>query len=67
MCICCADVSPPVLPAGELSGTTVTLLVVSGWMVTVGAVGDSRAILDTTSGGVQDLTIDHRFEDCKEE
>ncbi|CAI7766200.1 unnamed protein product, partial [Closterium sp. NIES-53] len=50
------------LPGGQPSGATATVAIVSGWTVTVAAVGDSRAILDTTGGGVTPLSLDHRFE-----
>ncbi|XP_073113791.1 probable protein phosphatase 2C 33 [Elaeis guineensis] len=52
---------------GETSGTTVTLVVVDGWTVTVASVGDSRCILDTQGGVVSLLTVDHRLEENAEE
>ncbi|GJP56295.1 hypothetical protein CLOM_g15363 [Closterium sp. NIES-68] len=52
---------------GQPSGTTATVAIVSGWTVTVAAVGDSRAILDTTGGGVTPLSLDHRFEVSEDE
>ncbi|XP_008807757.1 probable protein phosphatase 2C 33 [Phoenix dactylifera] len=52
---------------GETSGTTVTLVVVDGWRVTVASVGDSRCILDTQGGVVSLLTVDHRLEENAEE
>ena len=55
------------LSEGQESGTTVTVVIVSGWTVTVAAVGDSRAILDTVAGGVTSLSVDHRFEVNPEE
>eukprot|EP00850_Spirogloea_muscicola_P006841 SM000033S12362 [mRNA] locus=s33:434401:436794:- [translate_table: standard] len=65
--------SPPALtsrrcPAGgERSGTTATMTIVVGWVVTTAGVGDSAAILDTTGGGVTALTVDHRFDNNREE
>lgn len=41
---------------GGQSGTMCTAAVVAGWTVTVAAVGDSRAILDTAGGGVVALS-----------
>ncbi|KAJ4967716.1 hypothetical protein NE237_014417 [Protea cynaroides] len=52
---------------GETSGTTVTLVVIDGWTVTVASVGDSRCILDTHGGLVSLLTVDHRLEENSEE
>ncbi|CAI5534831.1 unnamed protein product [Closterium sp. Naga37s-1] len=52
---------------GQPSGATATVAIVSGWTVTVAAVGDSRAILDTTGGGVTPLSLDHRFEVSEDE
>lgn len=51
--------------AGDKSGTTATVVIVAGWLVTVAAVGDSRALLDT--GVVTHLSMDHRFEENKDE
>ncbi|CAI5992364.1 unnamed protein product, partial [Closterium sp. NIES-64] len=48
-------------PGGQPSGATATVAIVLGWTVTVAAVGDSRAILDTTGGGVTPLLLDHRL------
>lgn len=53
--------------AGEVSGTTATLVVVDGSTVTVGCVGDSRCILDSRDGVVSLLTVDHRLEENAEE
>ncbi|MQM15224.1 hypothetical protein Taro_048168 [Colocasia esculenta] len=58
---------PQALVAGEASGTTVTLVVVDGWTVTVASVGDSRCILDSQGGVVSLLTVDHRLEENVEE
>ncbi|CAA7388934.1 unnamed protein product [Spirodela intermedia] len=52
---------------GEASGTTVTLVVVDGWTVTVASVGDSRCILESQGGVVSLLTVDHRLEENVEE
>lgn len=52
---------------GEVSGTTVTFVVIDGWTVTVASVGDSRCILDTQGGVVSLLTVDHRLEENAEE
>lgn len=52
---------------GEMSGTTVTFVVIDGVTVTVASVGDSRCILDTQGGVVSLLTVDHRLEENLEE
>lgn len=52
---------------GETSGTTVTFVIIDGWTITVGSVGDSRCILDTQGGVVSLLTVDHRLEENVEE
>ena len=52
--------------AGQASGTTATLVIVDGWTVTVGCVGDSRCVLDA-QGVATALTIDHRLESNNEE
>eukprot|EP00250_Pteridium_aquilinum_P015460 c22592_g2_i1 orf=571-1884(-) len=52
---------------GQTSGTTVTLVVVDRWTVTVASVGDSRCILDPQGGEISTLTVDHRLEDNEEE
>lgn len=52
---------------GDTSGTTVTIVVVDGWTVTVASVGDSRCVLDSQGGVVSPLTVDHRLEDNAEE
>ncbi|KAI3810473.1 hypothetical protein L1987_20088 [Smallanthus sonchifolius] len=52
---------------GETSGTTVTFVVIDGWTITVASVGDSRCILDTQTGVVSLLTVDHRLEENVEE
>ncbi|CAN7019675.1 unnamed protein product [Brassica rapa subsp. trilocularis] len=55
------------LSGGETSGTTVTFVIIDGWTITVGSVGDSRCILDTQGGVVSLLTVDHRLEENVEE
>ncbi|KAJ6795560.1 putative protein phosphatase 2C 33 [Iris pallida] len=52
---------------GEVSGTTVTFVVIDGWTITVASVGDSRCILDLQGGVVSLLTVDHRLEENAEE
>jgi serine/threonine protein phosphatase PrpC len=51
---------------GQTSGTTATLVIVDGWTVTVGCVGDSRCVLDA-QGVATSLTIDHRLDGNDEE
>ncbi|PWA35180.1 Protein phosphatase 2C [Artemisia annua] len=53
--------------AGQLSGTTVTLVIIEGFVVTVASVGDSRCILESADGSLHYLSADHRFEDNDEE
>ncbi|GAY39499.1 hypothetical protein CUMW_044770, partial [Citrus unshiu] len=48
------------------SGTTVTLVIIEGWAITVGSVGDSRCILESAEGDIYYLSADHRLE-CNEE
>ncbi|XP_071733276.1 probable protein phosphatase 2C 12 [Rutidosis leptorrhynchoides] len=52
---------------GQLSGTTVTLVIIEGFIVTVASVGDSRCILESADGSLYYLSADHRFEDNVEE
>jgi len=52
--------------SGQTSGTTATLVIVDGWTVTVGCVGDSRCVLDA-QGVATSLTIDHRLDGNDEE
>lgn len=52
---------------GETSGTTVTIVIIDGWTITVASVGDSRCILDAQGGSVANLTVDHRLEENAEE
>ncbi|XP_010519103.1 PREDICTED: probable protein phosphatase 2C 12 [Tarenaya hassleriana] len=49
------------------SGTTVTFVIIDGWVVTVASVGDSRCILEPAEGGVYYLSADHRLEINEEE
>ena len=53
--------------AGQLSGTTVTFVIIEGFVVTVASVGDSRCILESADGSLYYLSADHRFEDNDEE
>ncbi|KAK2992269.1 hypothetical protein RJ640_020262, partial [Escallonia rubra] len=50
----------------QSSGTTVTFVIIEGWVVTVASVGDSRCILESAEGGIYYLSADHRLE-CNEE
>ncbi|XP_073020223.1 probable protein phosphatase 2C 12 isoform X1 [Primulina eburnea] len=50
----------------QTSGTTVTFVIIEGWIVTVASVGDSRAILESSEGDIYYLSADHRLE-CSEE
>ncbi|XP_059637102.1 probable protein phosphatase 2C 12 [Cornus florida] len=50
----------------QTSGTTVTFVIIEGWVVTVGSVGDSRCVLESADGGIFYLSADHRLE-CSEE
>ncbi|KAL2458942.1 putative protein phosphatase 2C 12 [Forsythia ovata] len=50
----------------QTSGTTVTFVIIDGWVVTVASVGDSRCILESAEGGIYYLSADHRLE-CNEE
>lgn len=52
---------------GQLSGTTVTFVIIEGFVVTVASVGDSRCILESADGSLYYLSADHRFEDNEEE
>ncbi|CAN1323766.1 Probable protein phosphatase 2C 12 [Linum perenne] len=51
---------------GQPSGTTVTFVIIEGWVVTVASVGDSRCILESAEGDLYYLSADHRL-DCNEE
>lgn len=50
----------------QTSGTTVTFVIIEGWIVTVASVGDSCAILESSEGEIYSLSADHRLE-CSEE
>ncbi|KAF4346489.1 hypothetical protein G4B88_020991 [Cannabis sativa] len=50
----------------HMSGTTVTFVIIEGWIVTVASVGDSRCILEAAEGSIYYLSADHRL-DCNEE
>ncbi|KAG6516507.1 hypothetical protein ZIOFF_026972 [Zingiber officinale] len=50
-----------------VSGTTVTFVIIDGWVVTVASVGDSRCVLESAEGSVYFLSTDHRLEDNEEE
>lgn len=54
------DVSEEFACKGQLAGTTVTVVLQYGWLLTVANLGDSRALLDTGSDMLQ-LTVDHRI------
>ncbi|XP_044476114.1 probable protein phosphatase 2C 12 isoform X2 [Mangifera indica] len=49
------------------SGTTVTLVIIEGWVITVASVGDSRCVLESAEGGIYYLSADHRLEFNEEE
>uniref|UniRef100_A0A0D9W5M3 protein-serine/threonine phosphatase n=1 Tax=Leersia perrieri TaxID=77586 RepID=A0A0D9W5M3_9ORYZ len=48
------------------SGTTVTLVIIDGYVVTVASVGDSRCVLEA-EGSIYNLSADHRFDASEEE
>ncbi|KAG8063145.1 hypothetical protein GUJ93_ZPchr0003g17727 [Zizania palustris] len=52
---------------GARSGTTVTFVIIDGWVVTVASVGDSRCILESAEGTVYFLSADHRLDSNEEE
>ncbi|KAK8926035.1 putative protein phosphatase 2C 12 [Platanthera zijinensis] len=52
---------------GEPSGTTVTFVIIDGWVVTVASVGDSSCILESAEGSLYLLSADHRLDGNKEE
>ena len=54
-----------VIPA-QTSGTTVTFMIIEGWVLTVASVGDSRCTLESAEGDIFYLSADHRLE-CNEE
>ncbi|GMI96741.1 hypothetical protein like AT1G47380 [Hibiscus trionum] len=49
----------------KTSGTTVTFVIIEGWVITVASVGDSRCIFESAEGGIYYLSADHRLE-CNE-
>lgn len=55
------------LLSAHFSGTTVTLVIIDGLVVTVASVGDSRCILESAEGSVYYLSADHRLESNEEE
>ncbi|ONL98685.1 putative protein phosphatase 2C 12 [Zea mays] len=54
------------MPAAR-SGTTVTFVIIDGWVVTVASVGDSRCILESAEGSIYFLSADHRLDANEEE
>lgn len=51
----------------QTSGTTVTFVIIDGWVVTVASVGDSRCILESAEGSIYCLSADHRLDVNTEE
>ncbi|KAL3505187.1 hypothetical protein ACH5RR_035028 [Cinchona calisaya] len=51
----------------QTSGTTVTFVIIEGWVVTVASVGDSCCVLESAEGGIYYLSADHRLESNEEE
>ncbi|KAK6138839.1 hypothetical protein DH2020_027418 [Rehmannia glutinosa] len=51
----------------RISGTTVTFVIIEGWVITVASVGDSRGVLESAEGTIYYLSADHRLDDCEEE
>ncbi|OEL23539.1 putative protein phosphatase 2C 12 [Dichanthelium oligosanthes] len=51
----------------QTKGTTVTFVIIDGWVVTVASVGDSRCILESAEGTVYHLSADHRLDANEEE
>ena len=51
-----------VLLSAQTSGTTVTFVIIDGWVVTVASVGDSRCILESAEGSIYCLSADHRLD-----
>ncbi|XP_058097097.1 probable protein phosphatase 2C 12 isoform X1 [Magnolia sinica] len=51
----------------QCSGTTVTFVIIDGWVVTVASVGDSLCVLESAEGAVYSLSADHRLEANEEE
>lgn len=52
--------------SAQTSGTTVTFVIIEGWVLTVASVGDSRGVLESAEGAIYYLSADHRLE-CSEE
>ncbi|GAB4839374.1 hypothetical protein Ancab_028899 [Ancistrocladus abbreviatus] len=55
------------LQKGQASGTTVTFVIIEGWVITVASVGDSCSILESAEGDIYCLSADHRLESNVEE
>ncbi|KAL8256338.1 hypothetical protein R6Q59_031405 [Mikania micrantha] len=51
----------------QMSGTTVTFVIIEGSIVTVASVGDSRCILESADGEIYYLSADHRLDSNEEE
>lgn len=51
----------------QTSGTTVTFVIIEGWVVTVASVGDSRCIFESAEGDIYYLSADHRLDTNEEE
>ncbi|KAG1334641.1 Phosphatase 2C family protein isoform 1 [Cocos nucifera] len=49
------------------SGTTVTFVIIDGWVVTVASVGDSLCLFESAEGSSYFLSADHRLEANEEE
>ncbi|WOL08782.1 putative protein phosphatase 2C 12 [Canna indica] len=49
------------------SGTTVTFVIIDGWVITVASVGDSRCVLESAEGSIYPLSADHRLDVNEEE
>ncbi|KAK4770531.1 hypothetical protein SAY87_031063 [Trapa incisa] len=54
------------LEMGKTSGTTVTFVIIEGWIITAASVGDSRCFFESAEGDIYYLSADHRLE-CNEE
>ncbi|KAI3680167.1 hypothetical protein L2E82_50613 [Cichorium intybus] len=51
----------------QMSGTTVTFVIIEGLIVTVASVGDSCCILESADGAIYSLSADHRLDTNEEE
>ncbi|KAL0314836.1 UNVERIFIED_CONTAM: putative protein phosphatase 2C 12 [Sesamum angustifolium] len=51
----------------QTSGTTVTFVIIEGWVLTVASVGDSRGVLESAEGTIYYLSADHRLDVSEEE